>query len=636
MLDSLRNFATTWPGKILGAFLLVGLAGFGITGVLTSIGSNTVAHVGDRDITSMDFQRLYQRQVNVVANQIGSVPTSEQALSLGIPSSVLNQLATEAALNMLSDEFSLGVSDERLAEGLRADPSFGGTLGNFDREVFEATLRRNGITENDFFQSRKEAETRQQVALALFGQVKAPTALKTLLNRFGQDRRTLDYFIVGQDSLLPIADPGDEILQAYLEDNQSLYRTVEKRRVNAIQLSPEIIAKGLTISDADIVAEYERTKENLISVEARSILQISLDSQDIANQFQAGIDQGNTFVNLAETLELEVTDLGLLTRAEISDTNLAETAFGLEQGGVAIIPGIFGQRAIIIDELEPAQQMTLADARFQIEQKLAIAQGRELFIDVLDQIEEQRAAFIDLSKTATEFGLDMHEVSVSSLGDELVEVMALDPAEAGRVANSIFDVEIGQLASSVPLGANKNVWFDLQGIDIAADQNLTDVRNDVLKAWVAEARTTALQAKVNTLVDLINDGQSLSDVAIVNSMFPQVSQSVSRSGDGGNVIDAGVASAAFGGGVGIIGSARNAAGDFVIFEITSLIEASEELSEADADLITGAYRDDVYSNFTAALREDTPMSINQELLSQILEFGSAYGSGHGPHDGHGH
>lgn len=626
MLDSLRNFATTWPGKILGAFLLVGLAGFGITGVLTSIGSNTVARVGDRDISIVDFQRLYQRQVNVVANQIGSVPTPEQALSLGIPSAVLNQLATEAALNILSTEFSLGVSDERLAQGLRADPAFGGTLGNFDREVFVATLRRNGITENDFFQSRKEAETRQQVAIALFGQIKTPEALNTLLNRFGEDRRALDYFVVGQDSLLPIVDPGDETLQTYLEENQNLYRTSEKRLVRTIQLSPEIIAKGLTITAAEIEAEYERTKANLISIEARSILQVSLDSQVIADQFQAGIDQGDTFVILAQSMGLEVTDLGLLTRAEISDPNLAETAFGLEQGGVAIIPSILGQRAIMVDEYEPAQQMTLAQARLRIEQKLALAQAREQFLDVLDQIEEQRAAFIDLGKTAAEFGLDLSEVAVTASGDELVEPMAFDPAEAGRVANSIFGAEIGQLASSVPLGANKNVWFELQSIEVAADQSLAVVRTDVLKAWVAEARATALEAKANTLVALINDGQSLSDVAIINSMFPQVSQSVSRSGDGGNIIDAGVAGAAYTGGVGTIGTAQNGAGDYVVFEVTSLTAASEGLSEADADFIASAYRDDMYADFTTSLREDAQMSINQGLLSQILGLGTDTGS----------
>ena len=89
MLDSLRVFAKSWPGKIMGGFLLVGLAGFGINNVIADLGSNTVAKVGSEDITTRQFLRAYQSQLNQVAQQIGSVPTAQDAISLGIPSMVL-------------------------------------------------------------------------------------------------------------------------------------------------------------------------------------------------------------------------------------------------------------------------------------------------------------------------------------------------------------------------------------------------------------------------------------------------------------------------------------------------------------------------------------------------------------------
>ena len=41
MLDGLRRIGRTWFGKLLGAFLIVGLAGFGISNVLLDFGSNT-------------------------------------------------------------------------------------------------------------------------------------------------------------------------------------------------------------------------------------------------------------------------------------------------------------------------------------------------------------------------------------------------------------------------------------------------------------------------------------------------------------------------------------------------------------------------------------------------------------------
>src|SRR4051794_18045690 len=102
MLDSLRLFAKSFPGKILGGVMLVGIAGFGINNVITDLGSNTVARVGNEEITARAFLRAYQVQLNQISQQIGSVPTPEDAMNLGIPSAVLQNLAQDAALNQMA------------------------------------------------------------------------------------------------------------------------------------------------------------------------------------------------------------------------------------------------------------------------------------------------------------------------------------------------------------------------------------------------------------------------------------------------------------------------------------------------------------------------------------------------------
>src|SRR6218665_1885714 len=102
MLDSLRAFAKSWPGKVMGGFLLVGVAGFGINNVITDLGSNTVARVGDVEINSREFLRAYQGQLNEVAQQLGSVPSAQDALNLGIPSIVLQNMAQDAAMDQLA------------------------------------------------------------------------------------------------------------------------------------------------------------------------------------------------------------------------------------------------------------------------------------------------------------------------------------------------------------------------------------------------------------------------------------------------------------------------------------------------------------------------------------------------------
>ncbi len=630
MLDSLRNFATTLPGKLLGALLLIGMAGFGITGVITSIGSNTIARVGDRDIGTREFQVAYQQQINIAASQLGSVPTAQQAISLGIPGIVLNQLATNAALNILSDQMGLGVSNERLAESLRNDPSFAGTLGTFDRAVFEQVLRRNGLTENAFLKERREAAKRQQIALALFSRVHVPDAVKTILARFGGDRRSFEYVVLDEQGLLPVGDPGDETLQAYLEKNQSRYRTRETRKVDAMLLSPEILAAKEEVSEQDIAAEYEATKQNLFTVERRTIVQAPLPDDAAATAFRQGLADGKSFDELTSELGLSVSEIGTFSRAEMTDQRLAQDAFFLEENTPDIISSVLGKRVIMVTKIEPATQLSLEQAHDQLARSIARKRGRDRYETILDQIEEERAAFIELSKTAEEFGLDLVQAGVTQQGSELIDPLGVSADEAAKIATAIFNAEPDRLAPSVPLGANKTAWFELKGIEPARDQTLDEVRQAVLDDWTAEQRAQALKDKAQELLDKLKQGQSLTDLAVAQGLFPQIASDIGRSSGAANAIDTQVTQIAFQGGVGYTDMARNANGQYVVFKVTGITPASEPLSDNDLATVQTGYRDNIFSDFAGALRQDTPMTINQGLLSQVLGLGldGSAGTGH--------
>src|SRR5690606_7630236 len=114
--------------------------------------SNTVARVGNEEINSREFLRAYQSQANAVAQQLGSTPTASQAEAMGIPTAVLLGLSEGAALDTLADQFSLGVSDAKLGQMLREDPSFHGTLGTFEPALFTQVLQSAGWTEAEYFE----------------------------------------------------------------------------------------------------------------------------------------------------------------------------------------------------------------------------------------------------------------------------------------------------------------------------------------------------------------------------------------------------------------------------------------------------------------------------------------------------
>lgn len=617
MLDNLRDFGKTWLGKILGAFLLVGLAGFGVSGVITGFGGNTVARVGSEEISTMDFQRAYNAQLNATAQRTGAIPTAEEAMARGIPSAAINRLAADAALNGLGKEFGLGASDERLGIMLRDDPNFAGTLGNFDETSFQRALQLNGFTENEYFDSQTDAARRQQIISALFGDVDAPEAALTLINRYGSDERVINFFVLRADSILPPEAPTDEEMRAYLADNQARYRTIPTRTTDVMVLTPEAVAEGLGITETDIAAEYERTKANYTKVETRDISQVILSTDDAVAQFRAGIEAGKSFNTLVAEASLSVTDLGTLTQAEILDPALAEPTFALEVGEVVILPAILGQRAVTVTNIVPGGQQTLDEVRDQITQRVKNRLGRDGYVDVLDQIEELRAAFRPLSEIAGRYQLDVVEVPVTASGQALSEIEAIPADGYARVASAIFNADPESLAPTVALNANLNVWFDIERVAPARDQTLDEVRDAINTAMLDERSADALIEQVEGIVAHLETGESIDDVGLTVGQFPQLSAPFNRGGSDA-VIDSAVASSAFSGGPDFFGSAQNGNGDYVIFHVEEVAQSEEDAQQAARDFVNNAVVDSLYNDFLTALRDSAGVRINQGVLQQVL------------------
>lgn len=619
MLDSLRVFAKSWPGKVMGACLLVGLAGFGINNVITDLGSNTVARVGNEDINSREFLRAYQNQLNEVAQQFGSMPTPQEAMSLGIPSTVLQNLAQDAALDQMATSFGLGVSQAKLSEMLREDPSFQNALGAFNADSFRQVLQMSGLTEAEYFEDQSDAARRQQLILSLFGDTKLPETAAGLINRYVADQRTIEYFTLGETNIETPPAPTEEELAAYLTEHQAEFRTVETRKVQMLRLSAADLAKTKVgeITDDAIAAEYERTKATLSKPERRTIQQVVLNDEQVA-AFEAGLAAGTPFETLVTEAGLTATELGTLAQADITDANLATAAFGLAQGGFVVIDGVAGKRAVHVSAIEAGGVPALEDVRDQVAQNLALAAARNELADIQDQIEELRAAFRPLTEIAERYKLDLYEADVTAGGAELTVIPDLAAEDGPRITQAIFKAEQGALTAAIPLAGNGNLWFDLNAIEPARDQTLDEVREQLTATMTTERVNNAIIAAQAEAVKRLEAGEAITDVAASYNVFTQLSTPFTRFGSEDGTIDGTVASAAFAGDASHLGSAVSQSGEFVVFQVTDLTEASAPLEASATATLENEARIGLYGDFVTAVRDDARMTINQQTLQQVL------------------
>ncbi len=617
MLDGLRHFAKSWPGKILGAFLLVGVAGFGINNVIVDLGSNTVARVGDQEITSRQFLRAYQSQINRVATSLGSVPTTSQAEQLGIPSSVLLGLSEGAALDNLADQFGLGVSDAKLGQMLREDPSFFGTLGNFDPTIFSQVLQRSGWTEAEYFEARGSEAKRDQIIQSIFAETALPSVARDLIGGYAAETRTIDYIALTEANIETPPEPTEEELAAYLSEHQAEYRTQDTRKVRLLDLSIASLAATKTVDEAAIAAEFERVRDTLTTPEQRTIEQVSLPTPEVVAQFEAGIAAGTSFETLLAEAGLTATSLGTLPQSAITDTRLATAAFGLPEGGYAVIDGIGGKRAVHVSAIDATPEPALETAREDIVQRLTTAQARNEITSVLDDIEELRAAFTPLDQIGERFNLPVYEAEVAADGAALTVLPNLAAEDRGRVSQAIFAAQMERLTPAVALTGNAHVWFDLLEIVPARDQTLDEVRDEITTAIVEERTNNALLALSEDVVARLEGGEALADIAASLNIFPQISTPFTRFGAEDGSVDATVAASVFAGGPDHAGSVVSEDGQFIVFQVVDSAAGEPLQAEVVASFDNEA-RAGLYSEFVAALRDDAGLRVNQQALTQLL------------------
>lgn len=620
MLDNLRNFGRTWIAKVFLGLLVLAVAGFGLPSIFLDLNANTVARVGDKNIPAREFERLYRGQLNQFAAQTGQMPTAQQAMSFGLPGSVLGRLASDAAVDSLAARLNLGASEQRVAQLVRQDPSFAGALGAFDRSEFIAVLRQAGYTEAEYLDLQQRTAMREQVG-AVFDGARLPDVARDIAHAYENDRRTIEYIELNP-ILFSVADePSEEDLQQFFADNQAQFVTDETRRIRMLLLSPETLAEGIEISDAEIEAEYERTISQYTQPERRTVHQILLADDEAVEIFESGLAEDVDFETLLADAELEDqrSDLGTLARSQMTDTSLAAAAFGLAEGEFTIIDGPIGQRAVWVSEIAEGGEQPLSEVRDQIEQRLQLSQAQDQLLIAYDDIEEARAAFAPMDDVAAQYGLAIHDMELTRDGAALEEVAALPEGAESNIVEQVFATsETANITPAINLGSNRTVFFDLEEVFPVRERTLDEVREAVVAAWQEMEAELAIIEAAENMVSALETGSDLFAVAAEFGQVPQSSAPFDRSGAGDGSISAAVASAAFMGGEDHTGYAHTETGNILVFQVSGTVSGEDADDAQIAQMISEGFPDILYSNFVQGLRDDLGIRVNEQTLNRII------------------
>ncbi|MBO9628770.1 MAG: SurA N-terminal domain-containing protein [Shinella sp.] len=627
MLEALRSAAQTWVAKALMIVLVGSFAIWGVSSSLVTGASNSVVTVGDVSVSPTDFRLAYERQVATLSQRFGTRLNAEQARAFGVENQVFAELVAGAALDQLSRDMNLGLSEGRLAQLIADDPAFKGVNGQFDRTAFSAVLRNAGLRENDYINNRSQVAVRTQIVEAVSDGYKAPEALTTALRQYRNESRTIDFLLLSNANIDPIKTPGDDVLAPWFEQNKAKYRAPEYRKFVYVALEPKDLVDTAAITEDMVKAEYERIKDKYRTPATRTIEQLTFKDRAAADAAAVKLAAGTTFDALVTEEGKTAADvlLGDFTQANVPDQKLAEPAFAVAANGgtTPVIDGTFGPIILRVTNIRPETTKTYDEVKEELRNELALSEAADGILAVHDRIEDSRAEGLTLAEAAAKNNLKAVTVEAADAqgNDQKGEEIAALPEKAALLGE-VFKTEVGTETQPINVGREGYAWFEVLDVIPDRDRTLDEVRDRVAADWTAEQQRQALAKKAGELAERVRKGGDLATIASELGLSVENKTGLHRGAQDAVLSPATIASA-FSGPVGTVANTPGPDGEGQILLKVTEVNAdatTDALSndEQQIEAVARASGDDILDQMVSALQTSYGVSINRTLAEQNM------------------
>jgi peptidyl-prolyl cis-trans isomerase D len=530
MLDSfrsnMRGVATVIVVIIGAVFVFSGTGSLFLSGpgteVAAVINGEQVSDLRVQQVMSTERQRILQENQGLDPAVLDDELLRPAVLQQIIAGKVLSQSALEQGFGLSSKQISELLID---AQGFQVD-------GRFDQKTFEYVIRQQGYTSATFIEMIKQDLVIQQFTRAISGTNFVTEAEVASLAKYTEQTRDYYYLTL---PLVPIADSislSEQQISDYYNENQAQYQTEVQVSVEAIELSPAVMASAQTITDAQIQARFDQEAGSVDvtdQLQAAHILLTAADDAVLAD-IQARLDSGEDFAELAKVYSQDIVsaelggDLGY-TNGNTFPTAFEEALANLEVGEVSapVITDAGTHFIKLIDRQQ--QQFELVAERSRIEQELINEAATDALVEKLEMLKELSFNAETLAEVATDLGVDMQ------VTDPFSEKGGVGVAAYPAVISAAFSAEVleEKYASEVmDLGDDRHVVIKLKEYFPARQKALAEVKDLVsatLKDTTAKQRITE---QGSALLARVEAGESVETVAKSQDLDWQVASGVKR------------------------------------------------------------------------------------------------------------
>jgi peptidyl-prolyl cis-trans isomerase D len=633
MITAFRRYLETW---VVRAFFLIMVAAFVIWGVgdvvrLIGTSATWVAKVGDQTIEGQQFQEAYQREMAQVTRRLPSGQEPSQDMRNSTAKQTLQQMLTQAALDEELQRLHIVAPDPAVRQAVFATPAFRGANGQFDRQTFETVLRNNGLNEPRFLDMVRGQLQQQQLLEAVTAGAAASESMLHPLYESQFEKRSADMVEFPLAAAPEPPAPTEAELRRWYDNHPDQYSAPEYRRIKAVVLSPETLAKEIPITDADLHAAYQQHLSDYVKPEKRSAEVISVSDEAKANALAATWMGGADWAAMqkaAKDAGASAISLDDATQNQFPDPDLAKDVFAATQDTVTgPTKGALGWHVVRVTAIAPGSTRSFDDVKDLLHNQILAAKGADLMYERANKVDNVLGTGADLDHMPDNLGLVGVAGTLDAQGDTEAGTPAPVPGPPelkDALIKATFDTPKGvppQLVEVQTPSTGGSAYYALSVDDIIppAVKPFDAVKQQVTDDWTRDQRRHAEETAAAKLLSAVKGGQSLADAATVAGVTVRRTPLVTREAktDG---MPPQLAQVLFGLKKGEPTMVETPDG-FVVAVPAEIIEADPKADPAGFDAlhtaVTRSIAGDLASVFTDALRARAQPRINQAAIDSI-------------------
>jgi len=472
MLDRMRRHRDwlKWSlGLVCVAFVLFYIPDFLRGSGADAASSDTVAKVDGREITSGEFRRTYQAQLQAYRSAYGNNMSEQLLKQLGIDQQILQQMVDERAALAEADRVGISVSDEEVRQRIFSMPAFqenGQFIGD-SRYQQLLRMQRPPLTPSDFEDNVRHGLAVEKLRASITDWLSVPDSELEKEYRRRNDKVKLAVVSFTADNFRSQVSASDAEVATYFDAHKNDFKIPEKRKIRYLLIDVDALRAKVTIPESDVEKEYKNNEEQyktpeqvrashiLLKTEGKDDAAVKAKAEEILKQAKSGAD----FAELAKkNSEDEASaknggDLDYFGKGRMVP-EFDAAVFAMQPGQVSdLVKTQYGYHIIKLVDKKPATTRPYAQVRQQLHDQLAYQRAQAQAADLAQNLEKQIKSPGDLDKVGKAQGLTVQESGFFARDEP---ILGLGPAP--EAANKAFDMKQGEVAG--PLRASRGFVFE--------------------------------------------------------------------------------------------------------------------------------------------------------------------------------